>query len=409
MVRILSDTVTGSIDPALDIGHANWDQPEHLAMAQLHMHRLFPTVALETAPPVSELAASQHRLDIEALSFPDPLHADRRMSGEQFLNRRLYNDALLVLHDGAIVHESYRNGMRASDRHVLHSCTKSLLSMLVAIAAEEGRLQPEQAISQYVQELKAIPAWQDVSVQHLLDMQAGIEYSEDYSDPQAHYWQYARAAGYYPPLTGEQAIGIKAWILQNLTVRCATPGTVFAYNSCLSNILGIALEKIYGCGLAELFESKLYQRIGAEADGYFNTDRFGFPITEGQLSLRLRDFARLAMLVSNKGKNATGEQVLPENFAQKFARPDSRAQNAYQAQERDRVFPHGQYQDQFWVLDPAQGQFAMLGIHGQFAWYDLHRQLMICGFGSYPQQDGELMMRVLRDLWHSIADKVSSV
>ena len=407
MVRILTDTVTGSIDSTLGIEHANWDQPGHLAVAQLQMQRLFPTVALEAVPPASELIAAQHSLDVEKLTFPDPLHADRTLTGEQFLNRRLYNDALLVLHDGAVVHESYRNGMRANDRHVLHSCTKSLCSMLVAIAAEEGRLQTNHAISQYVQELQAVPAWQDVSVQQLLDMQAGIEYSEDYSDPQAHYWRYARAAGYYPPLAGEQAIGIKAWVLQNLTVRAAAPGTVFAYNSCLTNILGIALENIYGCGLAELFERKLYRRIGAEADGYFNTDRYGFPITEGQLSLRLRDFARLAMLVSNQGKNSAGEQVLPRDFSRQFIRPDSRAQSAYQAQERDRVFPHGQYKNQFWVLNPEQSQFTMLGIHGQFAWYDLKRQLLVCGFGSYPRQDGELLMRVLRELWQTIAENVS--
>jgi CubicO group peptidase (beta-lactamase class C family) len=168
----------------------------------------------------------------------------------------------------------------------------------------------------------------------------------------------------------------------------------------------MSLENIYGCGLAELFEVKLYRRIGAEADGYFNTDRFGFPITEGQLSLRLRDFARLAMLAGNEGKNTAGEQVLPATFTTRLTRIDPQAQNAYHAQTRDEVFPRGQYKEQFWILDPGKRQFAMLGIHGQFAWYDLERKLLLVGFGSYPLQDGLLKMTALNTLWQTIAEEL---
>jgi CubicO group peptidase (beta-lactamase class C family) len=155
-----------------------------------------------------------------------------------------------------------------------------------------------------------------------------------------------------------------------------------------------------------LFEVKLYRRIGAEADGYFNTDRFGFPITEGQLSLRLRDFARLAMLVVNEGKNHAGEQILPAGFAKRLTGIDPQAQNAYHAQARDELFPRGQYKEQFWVLDPGKRQFTMLGIHGQFAWYDLERKLLLVGFGSYPLQDGQLKMTAQNTLWQTIAGEL---
>jgi hypothetical protein len=45
-------------------------------------------------------------------------------------------------------------------------------------------------------------------------------------------------------------------------------------------------------------------------------------------------------------------------------------------------------------------------IHGQFAWYDLQRELMMVGVGSFPQQDGELMMRSLDTLWQGVAGEI---
>jgi CubicO group peptidase (beta-lactamase class C family) len=406
MVKIITETPPGVIHSELAIDHSNWDNPQHLALGQLRMEQLFPTVAIEAPSTTAPLLRATTTLDVEAMHFTDPLQPQRKITGEQYLNRRAFNDALLVIRDGQVLHESYRNGMQAEDRHVLHSCTKSFCSMLVAIAVDEGRMHWELTIDQYVPELRSQGAWHGVTVQHVLDMQAGITYSEDYNDPQAHYWGYARAAGYYPPLKGENVLGVKGWILENLVERSHSPGTCFAYNSCLTNILGMALENIYGCGLAELFEAKLYRRIGAEADGYFNTDRFGFPITEGQLSLRLRDFGRLAMLAANEGKNTGGEQILSANFTERFTPIDPQAQRAYHAQTPDDVFPQGQYKEQFWILDPAKHQFAMLGIHGQFAWYDLQRKLLLVGFGSYPAQDGPLMMTALSTLWQTIAGEL---
>jgi CubicO group peptidase (beta-lactamase class C family) len=313
------------------------------------------------------------------------------------------------MHRGEVIHESYRNGMTATDRHVIHSCTKSLCAMLVAIAVEEGKLDLAQDISVYVEDLQQREEWQGVTLQHVLDMCAGIEYSEDYTNPEAHYWQYARAAGYYPPLAGESAIGAKAWVIANLNKRSHSPGSTFVYNSCLTIVIGMALEKVYQRSLADLFESMLYRRIGAESEAWFNTDPQGFPIVEGQLNLCLRDFARWAALMINNGKNLDGEQLLPKGFVEQLVTVDTHAQRAFQAGERDRLFPQGQYKNQFWVLNPGQQQFSMIGIHGQFAWFDLQRELMLVGVGSFPQPDGELMMRALNTLWLGVSSQFELV
>jgi len=405
-MKIITEQPSYVISETLSIGQHNWDLPAHLAIGQLSMDKLFKTVAIEGKGAFSPLSHGAVHIHVEHQQFDDPLMLGRKISGEQLLNRRVYNDALLVMHQGEVVHESYRNGMTATDRHVIHSCTKSLCAMQIAIAIEQGLLDNNALLTTYLPEFSQHQAWQGVTLQHVLDMQAGIEYSEDYTDENAHYWHYARAAGYYPPLDGEKAIGAKAWAVENLHTRSHQPGTAFVYNSCLANILGMVLEKVYQQGLAEIFEQLLYQQVGPEASAYFNTDPQGFPITEGQFNLTLRDFARVASLMINKGKNHQGRQIIPANFIAELIKPDESYQKAYQAQVPDSLFPQAQYKNQFWLLNPQQQQFTMLGIHGQFAWYDLSRDLMIVGMGSYPEQDGELMMKSLNTLWQGIAKSI---
>jgi CubicO group peptidase (beta-lactamase class C family) len=405
-MKIVTASPSYIIDKELNIGQDNWDAPEHLALGQISMEKLFKTVALEPNRKALELPLAEKSLELESMSFADPLMKGRTISAEQLLNRRIYNDGLLIMHRGKLVHESYRNGMTATDRHVIHSCTKSLCSIIVHMAIEESLIVPENEINTYLNKFKAHQAWDGVTVQHVLDMQAGIDYSEKYADPQAHYWQYARAAGYYPTLDGEDAIGAKAWAYENLTVRKDIPGTRFVYNSTLTNLLGMVLENVYQKNLAKIFETKLYQKIGAESEAYFNTDNQGFPIIEGQFNCRLRDFARLAFLMINQGKNLADEQLISPKFIDSVVKVDPGAQQAYQASNRDSTFSNSQYKNQFWAFNPDLKQFSMLGIHGQFAWYDLNRELMMVGVGSYPVQDGKLMMQALGTLWQTVSQSL---
>ena len=67
-------------------------------------------------------------------------------------------------------------------------------------------------------------------------------------------------------------------------------------------------------------------------------------------------------------------------------------------------FPGAQYHNKTWLLDPARGRYAMLGIHGQFAYFDRPADLMIVGFGSFPEQTSPLMKACLTSLWQTVTD-----
>ena len=102
----------------------------------------------------------------------------------------------------------------------------------------------------------------------------------------------------------------------------------------------------------------------------------------------------------------SGEQVLPKDMFSSIIQPEAKYQQTYQALDKDELFPSGQYKNQFWVLQPELQRLTMLGIHGQFAWFDLKHDITMVGVGSYPKQDGPLMMQSLQTLWSTVAEKI---
>ena len=55
------------------------------------------------------------------------------------------------------------------------------------------------------------------------------------------------------------------------------------------------------------------------------------------------------------------------------------------------------------VIEATLQQFTMLGIHGQFGWFDLPHVLMIIGCGSYPVAGGPLLAATRTQLCRRIA------
>ncbi|MBN8980292.1 MAG: serine hydrolase, partial [Rhizobiales bacterium] len=103
-----------------------------------------------------------------------------------------YTDAILVMHKGRIVFEKYL-GEGAVDRpHIAFSVTKSFVGTLAAILAVEGKLDPNALVTKYVPELKDT-AYGDATVRQVMDMTIGVKFSENYSDPKAEVFDYARA------------------------------------------------------------------------------------------------------------------------------------------------------------------------------------------------------------------------
>ncbi len=393
---------TGVPAALADVGYdgLTWEQPWNLVRGQITSLERMPSVELSPGGP-SVAIPQGPSLDLESCSFTDPL-TGRAMRFEEYLGRRLDNDGLLVVHRGQLLHESYRDGVQADDRHIVHSCSKTLTTMMIGWAVEEGRLSTTQPMQELVGELAAIPAWTGVTLQHVLDMAAGLDTEEHYELASSMYWRYADAVGYFT-VPAERQIGALEFVRRELVNKLEAPGSRFNYASYLTNLLPLVLEREYGVPAVELYETYLYAHVGAEHPALINVDSTGAPITEGQVNLTLRDFARWAYPMVNAGVGLGGEQVVPASWVEETFRHDAGRAAAFAAGESGQAFPGGEYHNQAWVLEPEH-VVAMLGIHGQFAYLDRSRDLMIVGLSSFPDQANALLSATMKQLWATITE-----
>jgi CubicO group peptidase (beta-lactamase class C family) len=396
---------TGSPEELSRVGYGptSWDQPQNLARGQLTTLERMPSVELGTGGPGTPLPRGSD-LEVGGLTFTDPL-TGRPMTGDQFLDRRLYTDALAVVQDGRLVYETYRNGMTETDRHVAHSCSKTLTTMMVGLALEEGRLERSGSMTDYVPELAEIPAWHPVTLEHVLDMATGIDLEEHYEDADSMYWRYADTVGYYADGSAPRGSTL-AFATSELTRTAEPPGVRFNYGSYLTNLLPIALANVYGVPAVELYEDRIYRLIGAEQPALINVDQDRNPIVEGQVNLTLRDFVRWGHLLADGGRSLAGAQVIPERWVEDTYAPSAARAAAFARGADGESMPGVEYHNQAWVLEPGR-VVTMLGIHGQFCWVDRSTRTMIVGFSSYPHQTHVLLSATMGELWSTIRAALS--
>jgi CubicO group peptidase (beta-lactamase class C family) len=375
-----------------------WDRPWFLPRGQITAAERMPSAVLEPGGPSTPVPRGP-ALDVGALSFTDPL-TGRAMTGDQFLDRRLYTDALAVLQDGRLVYETYRNAVTESDRHVAHSCSKTLTTMAIGIALDEGLLDRAQPMATYVPELAAIAAWDRVTLEHVLDMATGLEFDEHYENADSMYWRYTDAVGYYPRDAQSQGTTL-GFATTELTRAVEPPGFRFSYGSYLTNLLPLALTRVYGVPAVELYEDRIYRQLGAERSALLNLDSAGNPIVEGQVNLTLRDFVRWGHLLMDEGRSFTGQQVVPSGWVDDTYAPSADRAAAFARGEYGESMAGVEYHNQTWVLEPGR-VVTMLGIHGQFCWVDRESRTMIVGFSSYPVQTHALLSATLNELWSTI-------
>jgi CubicO group peptidase (beta-lactamase class C family) len=383
----------------LEYNDQTWDRPWNQSRGQLTSCERMPSYIFDPVGPAHELPRGE-RLDSDTVTLRDQL-SGKTLPLDDFLNRRTYSDALLIARDSLVIYEKYFNGMTEHDQHLCHSCTKTLTTMHIGIAIADGLLDPQRRVDEFIPELRHIDAWRGITVQHLLDMSTGIRSDEHYENPESMYYEYARGVGYWGP---ESGLGVLQFVVDNVTEKECDPGTRFNYASYNTNMFPLILEAVYGTPAAQLYEESLYRRIGAEFPAILNADAYQRPIVEGQLNLSLRDFYRWGHLLANNGQNLIGEQVIPASWVDECFRPDEARRKAFAASDYAELFPHAEYHNQLWVLDPEKQIAVMLGIYGQFFYIDKTNNLEIVGFSSHPELTSPHMASHLKELWRGITE-----
>lgn len=255
-------------------------------------------------------------------------------------------------------HPDWHPYYKGTDLHTLQSCTKSITSLLIGIAIDEGHiLNTDIKVMELFHSYN--PKQQEalknaITLQDLLTMRGGFKWDEastDYSDP-----------------------GNSCYILENsdnwleyiLQLPMDTvPGTKFVYNGGITVLLGEIIRIKTGMRIDKWAEEKLFKPLNI-SDYYWKLSPNGEVDTEGGLYLSIYDFAKIGQLILNKG-TWQGKRIIAEKWLQESTR-----------QHVKTGMPDG-YGYQWWLWNPRKDDYQLImatGFGGQFLFIDHENNLL---------------------------------
>lgn len=224
--------------------------------------------------------------------------------------------SVLIVRHGRLVFEHYAAGFGPDDAQRLNSITKSVVSALVGIALDQGRLAGlDQPIADTLPEARsdaADPRVASMTVRHLLTMTAGFDWDDRASDT---------CVGSTQPACARFRIrGDRVRHALQRPLRHA-PGQVFGYDSQASHLLSVMLARTTGIGTAAFAERHLFGPLGVPHYRW-DTDGRGHALGGAGLYLRPRDAAKLGQLFLDRGA-WRGRQLLSPDYAAQATTPQT--------------------------------------------------------------------------------------
>ncbi len=342
-----------------------------------HVEGLYPTHRVPCDPATTQPLASAPEA-IDALPVPGSSRGDVTLA--EVLDSTA-TDGWLVLHEGTVVAEQYRNDLTPSTGHLLMSVTKSVVGAVAGILIDRGQLAPTDLITGHVPELEA-SGYRGATVRHLLDMRSGVTFREDYADPTAHIRMIEAAIGWQPGIEGVPP-GLHHYLC-SLQAGRAHGGT-FDYRSSETDVLGWVCERAAGLRLPQLISDLLWRPMGAEHDAQLLCDTFGDSVGDGGLAATVRDVARFGQLLLSAGVSG-GRQVIPRGWLAEVWTVDPDVRAAFAASAAEASMPGGWYRNQMWVVPGPHGDLLLaVGIFGQLVRVDPATRTVMVKLSSWPQ------------------------
>lgn len=279
--------------------------------------------------------------------------------------------ALLVVKDGRVVAESYKEGIDTDTPLLGWSMGKSVSAIML------GRMEAMGLVD--VDNSHLFPAWEgdarrDIRLKHLLQMSSGLDFDEPYvpgSDS-------TRMLFFSPSAAN---VAMESELAQ-------TPGSHFYYSSGTSNLLTrLVWDQLGGDtqALLDFFATELAIPLGL-GNTTLELDASGVFVGSSYIYAPARDWARLGLLMLDDGR-AGERRLLPAGWVGRAVQPNSSDNDP-------------RYGYQFWLNaggpeprwpDLEQGAYAMLGNRGQVVMLlpTLNTVIVRLGWtaGSYPKSE----------------------
>jgi CubicO group peptidase (beta-lactamase class C family) len=205
-------------------------------------------------------------------------------------NPNFHTDGVIVLANDQVIYEKYGNGYGPKAKHLSWSVAKASAGILIGIAADQGLIDLNAPVSNYLPESHS-----QATILDFLHMSSNLDFTEEYDGV---------------PVTADVVRmlyldgpkhGFASYTLGRPERKGHAPGEQFYYSSGDTNVLMAALKSALGARYASFPWDAYFSKLGIE-DATFEQDRLGNFVGSSYLYLSLRDFARIGRLFAHRGK-----------------------------------------------------------------------------------------------------------
>jgi CubicO group peptidase (beta-lactamase class C family) len=250
-------------------------------------------------------------------------------------------DSVTVIRNGTMVLDATLGLFPPDSKHIIHSCTKSIISALIGIAIDQGYIEsvqqpvqdlfPERSVANLTADKEAM------TLEHVLMMATGLNCRDSY----LYRWRGLNKMRQSPD-----------WVQFVLDLPMAEePGTRFEYCNSASFLLSAIIQETTGMTALEFARENLFAPLGI-SDVAWPANPQGINIGWGELRLRPHDMAKIGYLYLNQGM-WDGEQVIPSAWIRASTREHISAETLQDG-----------YGYQWWI--DASGVYMALGYAGQY-------------------------------------------
>tara|TARA_Y100000768_G_scaffold384420_1_gene368425 strand:+ start:132 stop:1772 length:1641 start_codon:yes stop_codon:yes gene_type:complete len=358
-----------------------------------------------TQEPISWVEASPESVGMDSGKLSDAF--------DKIFADGYWTQAALVIKDNKLIYERYR-GLKSSEAEALEnsptrdktytvqerwglrdinsvvtswSTAKSITSVLIAIAVEQGFISSiDQSASDFIVEW-ANDSRNQITIRNLLDMQSGLHKVCWVNDGLAPCTRNGNDADIMyvdnqlqPCINREMAITGVTYPWHDSGATIFELGN-YEYNNCDTMVLGEILFRATGKNIETYADIYLFSKIGMDVEWWQDNSIDGNYLSFCCIDATIRDFAKFGQLMLNNGL-LDGEQIIPLSYINKIKDiPNNTPENFYD-------FPNSSYGLQFWTLYQTQipnvGNFPVAnsiynteGYDGQFILIDYANNMLV--------------------------------
>jgi CubicO group peptidase (beta-lactamase class C family) len=265
--------------------------------------------------------------------------------------------SILLVRNGSVILDAYFYPYDGKSVHEFASVTKSVMTTLIAIASDQGKLNLDQPMLSFFPDrsIANIDNMKErITVRHLASMSSGLD-SMGFEQDEG---------------TIDEMQASKDWIQFALDRKVVIePGTHFVYDSPGMHLLSTIIQKATGMTALEFARQNLFEPLGIR-EVLWDTDPQGFNHGWADLFLNPRDAAKIGYLWLNKGV-WEGKQIVSKEWVE----------NSVKVQIKTGI--DDDYGYGWWIMQGDEGAYAAVGRGGQriHVWPDLKTILVMTGGG----------------------------